>query len=173
VRHIEIPATCATRVLSYLNAPVERMAFLLADQTTEDHWTVRAELYLDDSEDYEYQGPFGMALADGVRPWVLQWATQNAAALIEVHSHGVTRPTSTTFSPTDLTGLQEIVPQLLWRLRGLPYAALVLGSDDLDALAWSRRSEALVVPDFVIMGERRMAPTGVAINQLIEPEYST
>lgn len=173
MRHIEIPATCAARVLSYLDASVERMAFLLADHAAEDHWTVSAELYLDDSEDYEYQGPFGIALADEVRPRVLQWATQNAGALIEVHSHGLTLPTGTTFSPTDLAGLQEVVPQLLWRLGGLPYGAVVVGSDDLDALAWSRRSKAPLVPDFVTMGERRFTPTGVALKRLIEPEYST
>ena len=104
-----------------------------------------------------------MGLADEVRPRVLTWATRPDVALVEVHSHG-SSSRRTTFSPTDLAGLDEVVPQMLWRLRSQPYTAVVLGGDDLDALSWACRGEPPTVPAVVVLGDRTLTPTGLALN---------
>jgi hypothetical protein len=163
---LEIPVAINDRLLTYLDVPTERMAFLLAEPTTgPDSWAVVDELYLTDEVDYAYQGAYGIELADAVRARVLTWATRPSVALVEVHSHG---PLShrTTFSPTDLKGLEEVVPQMLWRLGGRPYAAVVLGAVDLDALAWSHRGQPPVVPGSIVLGDRTLTPTGFAVESL-------
>lgn len=160
---LEIPAAISARLLTYLDVPTERMAFLLAIPTpVADAWIVVDDLYLTDELDYTYQAIHGMELADAVRPRVLSWATRPDVALIEVHSHRHLSHT-TTFSPTDLEGLEEVVPQMLWRLRGRPYAALVLGSDDLDALVWSHRTQPPSAPSAVVIADRTLTPTGIAV----------
>lgn len=158
------PAVC-DRLLRYLDVPTERMAFLLA-VTDEDgrRWAIQDEFYLTDEADYAYQSPHGMALADDVRPRVLVWASASGGALVEVHSHGALSR-KTTFSRTDLEGLAEAVPQMLWRLPGRPYTALVLGADDLDALTWARKDEPPTAPA-VVLGGSTLVPTGIAVSAL-------
>ena len=163
---LQIPPDICDRLLTYLDVPTERMAFLLAAPTsTSDRWTVVDELYLTDVVDYAYQGEYGMELADAVRPRVLSWATRPDVALVEVHSHGRSSH-KTTFSPTDLEGLDEVVPQMLWRLRGRPYVAVVLGADDADALAWSQRGQLPAAPGSIVLGDRTLTPTGMAVDIL-------
>ena len=140
------------------------MAFLLAEPTSPpDRWTVVDELYLTDQIDYAYQSAYGMELADAVRPRILSWATRPDVALVEVHSHGQLSH-KTTFSPTDLDGLDEVVPQMLWRLRGRPYAAIVLGADDIDALSWSHRGQPPTAPSIIVLGDLTLTPTGIAVD---------
>lgn len=160
---LEIPAGTSDRLLTYLDVCTERMAFLLAEPHYSDRWTVVDELYLTDEVDYSYQSAYGMELADAVRPRVLSWATRPDVALVEVHSHGRLSH-RTTFSPTDLDGLEEVVPQMLWRLRGRPYAAVVLGADDVDALAWANRGQPPSAPGSIVLGDRTLTPTGIAVN---------
>lgn len=159
------PAVCG-RLLKYLDVPTERMAFLLAAAAEDGRrWTVADEMYLADGADYAYQSPHGTALADSVRPHVLGWASASGNALVEVHSHGALSR-RTTFSPTDLEGLAEVVPQMLWRLRVRPYTALVLGDGDIDALTWERKGELPTPPSVVVLGGRTLAPTAIALDVL-------
>lgn len=156
------------RLHAYLDVPFERMAFLLAQHDSRPEstsWNATAELYLDDDIDYDHQDPFGMELADHVRPNVLQWATGTGAALVEMHAHGPSEfPTS--FSPTDIEGMRQVVPQLLWRLSGPPYVAVVLGVDDLDAVVWERRGSRARSLAHVTLGDRTLTPTGIAEAEL-------
>lgn len=159
----------------YLDNPVERMAFLAATPTAaataaNGTWTVVDTMYLDDETDYEYQGWAGMELADEIRPRSLQWATRLEAALIEVHSHGAGR-SATTFSRADLRGLLDGVPQLVWRLHGRPYGAIVLGGrHDFDALLWrGRTSPPVPIPELVI-GTRTVTPTARALERIANLE---
>jgi hypothetical protein len=160
---LALPVSVWDRLASYLHAPHERMAFLLAAPTGQATWSVSAELYLSDELDYAYQGRFGMELADHVRPQVLRWAHEAGAALVEVHAHDLPGPT--TFSPTDLDGLEEVVPQMLWRLPGRPYIAVVIGPDSLDALVW-HAADAAHPLDAVRLGDTVAGPTGLAAQRL-------
>lgn len=156
---------------TYLDHPAERMAFLAAT-TTEGtdpalgDWTASDVMYLEDETDYAYQGRAGVELADHIRPRTLKWSSELDAALVEIHSHGASR-WETTFSNTDLRGLTEMTPSLLWRLGGRPYGAIVVGGRrDHDSLWWpSTNNEPMPIGDIVI-GNTATQPTGLAVDRL-------
>lgn len=158
------------QVQNYLDHHSERMAFFAATVTdgteaTEDDWTVVKVMYLDDT-DYAYQGWAGVELADHIRPKTLKWATEHEAALVEIHSHGP-GVKATTFSTTDLRGLTETTPSLLWRLGGRPYAALVVGGrDDHDSLTWTAKDIPPAPITVLIIGTTTTLPTGRALARL-------
>lgn len=162
----------------YLDHDSERMAFLAATRTTssdpgDGDWTVMAVMYLDDDTDYAYQGWNGVELADHIRPKTLMWSTELDAGLVEVHSHGAGR-CATTFSNTDLRGLVEITPSVLWRLAGRPYAALVVGArKDHDSLAWMSRGAAPEPIGGLIIGTDITHPTGRALDRLAKLEENS
>lgn len=155
----------------YLDHTSERMAFLGATRTSgkdpaSGDWTVTDVMYLDDETDYAYQGWHGVELADHIRPKTLMWSTELDAALVEVHSHGAGK-WPTTFSITDLRGLVEITPSLLWRLAGRPYAAIVVGGrKDHDSLAWAVKGAAPAPIAKLIVGANTAQPTGRALGRL-------
>ncbi|MET7281867.1 hypothetical protein ABZS29_26775 [Kribbella sp. NPDC005582] len=160
---------------TYLDNPIERMAFLAAvphpdSATSKDLWSVVDVMYLDDESDYEHQGQAGMELVDDIRPRSLQWATQLGAALIEVHSHGSGR-SKTTFSTLDLRGLLDGAPRLVWRLRGRPYGAIVFGGRrDFDALVWyDERSTPVVIAELAVEA-RSVQPTACALERIAQLE---
>jgi hypothetical protein len=68
------------------------------------------------------------------------------------------------FSPSDLFGLDEFVPHVRWRLKGIPYLAVVLGASDFDALVWRSRSPEPL--GSVRVGSRRLEPTGLTFQSL-------
>jgi len=110
-----------------------------------------------------------MELADDVRPRVLEWATPTGRSLVEVHAH-LGSGQHTSFSPTDLEGLATVVPQMLWRLPGRSYAALVLGNHDLDALFWKERGALPQTFSTVVLGDRSTPPTRIALDDIATEE---
>lgn len=168
---VTIGPDLAEPLYEYLDAPVERMAFLLSHVSSGSpdegatSLAVHDILYLSDKTDYAYQSDDGMELADHIRPKVLQAATQAEAALIEIHSHGPTAWPAE-FSRTDLAGLRDVAPQMLWRLPRRPYTAVVLHDQDVDALAWTARNTPPIVPDTIVIGDRQLRPTGRSAERL-------
>ena len=80
--------------------------------------------------------------------------------LVEVHSHlGADRAE---FSPSDIHGLSEWVPQVRWRVGRLPYAAMVWDESSFDALAWAIEpgGEAEQVLELIVTGPESLAPDG-------------
>jgi proteasome lid subunit RPN8/RPN11 len=73
-------------------------------------------------------------LTDEMRARVIKRAHDLRTSLIEFHSH--TGPWPATFSPSDLEGFREFVPHVWWRLKGRPYAAVVLARSGFDGFAW-------------------------------------
>lgn len=86
------------------------------------------------AKDLEYRNEFHVSLKDHVRPRIIKWAWDSNASLVEAHSHGSFG--IATFSPSDLSGFEEWVPHVRWRLRGAPYAAIVTGLEAFDGLSW-------------------------------------
>lgn len=162
-------------VQTYLDHPSERMAFFAATATdgtvpSDRDWTVIDVMYLNDDRDYAYQGWAGVELADHIRPQTLKWSSENGAALIEIHSHGAGR-WATTFSTTDLRGLVEITPSLLWRLSGRPYGAIVVGGrKDHDSLTWVTKGAVPVPIAALVIGTTVTHPTGKALARLADLE---
>jgi hypothetical protein len=166
---VSITADVTDKLLEYLAVPAERMAFLLSKPksggSNATAWEVKEAMYLSDGADYTYQGADGMELADGIRQKVLQTATRAGAALIEIHSHGAPRWPAA-FSRTDLLGLQLVAPQMLWRLPGLPYTAIVIQEGGADALVWEARHTPPVVPEMIFLGGKPVKPTGLSATLL-------
>jgi hypothetical protein len=171
-----IPDATWDQLQDYLDHPVERMAFLAAvpvagqpepeAEQSAGAWRVVDVMYLDDENDYSCQGWAGVELADDIRPRTLKWATGHSAALIEVHSHRVGRR-PTTFSTTDLRGLIEAVPTLVWRLGGRPYAAIVVGGrKDHDSLTWAERDSAPTPIGQVVVGGVPLTATQLAVRRI-------
>ena len=103
-------------------------------------------------------------LTDEEKARVIKEAWDRKAALVEVHSHPKSRRAE--FSYSDLEGLHEFVPHVRWRLKEKPYAALIVGSRDMDALAWVERDGRVATLDEIRVGTRRLRPTGITYRKL-------
>jgi hypothetical protein len=115
---------------------------------------------------FEGQSDFHLTLRDDVRADVIKWAWDSDACLVEAHSHRPGRPAS--FSPSDVLGLDEWVPHLWWRLRGRPYAAIVVAGDTYDALAWIDGGNVPEQVDHLSVDNVLRLPTGITFPQLEE-----
>ena len=80
------------------------------------------------------QSAFHFELTDETRRAVIKRAHDLGASLVEFHSHSGPWPTA--FSASDLSGFDEFVPHVWWRLRGRPYGAVVVGRSGFDGLFW-------------------------------------
>jgi hypothetical protein len=83
---------------------------------------------------YENAGPYHVALTDEAQAEAIRWAWESNSCLVEAHSHGEHSPAA--FSNSDLSGFEDWVPHVMWRLRGRPYGALVAAGATFDGLAW-------------------------------------
>jgi hypothetical protein len=64
-------------------------------------------------------------------------------------------------------GLAEFVPHCRWRLRGLPYLAVVVSPAGADALAWTDASgQPVGLTAIRVSGRRAVVPTNQTINDL-------
>lgn len=85
--------------------------------------------------DFEVQAGDYLELTDAARARLIKQAHDRGLCLVESHSHPGPYPAA--FSWSDLTGLDEFVPHIRWRLRGRPYAALVFAQSGFDGIAWT------------------------------------
>lgn len=116
----------------------EQAAFVYARQVTSSvgDWLLEhVDHELLGAADFEIQHSAHIELADATRARVIKRAHDLEACLVEWHSHPYPCPAA--FSPSDRAGLREFVPHVRWRLRGRPYAAVVVApGGSFDALAW-------------------------------------
>lgn len=73
-------------------------------------------------------------LTDEMRAASIKRAHDLHASIVEIHSHrgcGLAQ-----FSASDLWGFKEFVPHVWWRLKGLPYLAIVVTLSSFDGFAW-------------------------------------
>ncbi len=75
-----------------------------------------------------------LELKDELRARVIKRAHDLGASLVEIHSHRSRLPAM--FSASDFSGFADFVPHVWWRLKGRPYAAVVVAEDSVDGLAW-------------------------------------
>jgi len=83
---------------------------------------------------FAYKSRFGFELTDSYRASIIKKAHDLGTMIIELHSHPF--PATACLSPTDIDGLREFVPHVRWRLKGKPYAAIVVALKGFDALFW-------------------------------------
>ncbi len=142
----------------------EEAAFVFAQQVggRDDELVLRGvDLELLAPDDFSLRSIHALELRDSTRARVIKRAHDLAATLVELHSHPFPYPAE--FSPTDRSGLDEVVPHVRWRLRGRPYVAIVAAPDSFDALVWRGPNDAR--PETLAglrVGEQSLAPTGLS-----------
>lgn len=149
-----------TGLLTFLSSEMERFVFLhlSSREGHDDTWDIAQIQALDADTDYETQSELHLVVSDAARRNAIRIAHQNNYALAEAHFHGGSWPAR--FSQTDMNSLSEAVPQLLWRLPGRPYIALVLTDSNFDALVFSAGGID-TLGAWVIDGQA-IAPTGLS-----------
>ncbi len=158
---LEVGLACAA--YQHLAGGVDRLGFFLAD-VDGSAFTLRDWRPIG-STALEHAGYGHTALTDDAAVEVIRWAHQHDASLVEVHSHGHFAPAA--FSPIDVTGLNEWVPAVRWRLRGAPYAAAVVAADTVDAWAWiAATTEPAQVDAVVVGGTDIIRTTGATLERI-------
>ena len=148
-----------------LQGEQEQVAFLFAEVIgAEHHLLFRIiDFYLVSPDELEVQESYHVSLTDGAQAKLIKMAWDMRLALVELHSH-LDPHFPTQFSYSDLYGLAEFVPHVRWRLKGQPYAAIVVGPNDFDALVW--RGDSAECLDLLEVGEQGLRPTGLTIDRL-------
>lgn len=113
--------------------------------------------------EFEYRSSYHIELCDSVRPRIIKRAHDLGLSLIEFHSHPFQG--SAEFSSSDILGFGEFVPHVWWRLKGRPYAAIVVAPTGFDGLAWLEGPESAVPLAEAIVGQERIAATGRTISR--------
>ncbi len=102
-------------------------------------------------------------MEDATRARLIKRAHDVRASLVEVHSH--VGPWRAAFSFSDIRGLKETVPNMWWRLKGRPYASIVISAVSVDALAWIETAERAVPLDEIHSGAEVIHPTHSALEE--------
>lgn len=117
-------------------------------------------------DDFDYQSPLHLELRDETKARVIKTAHDLQCSLIEFHSHRGPWPAQ--FSGSDFAGFEEFVPHVLWRLKGKPYAAVVLTATGIDGLAWTPGS---AFPVYALnLGDVEIQATGASFKTISEGE---
>ena len=147
---VAIAAEGLERMRRELVDDVERVGFFLAHVDRNRRTFELGEWRLIPPAGFTVQTDFHVALTDEMKVEIIQWAWSTNHSLVEVHSH--LDSDTAEFSPSDLSGFEDWVPHLRWRLGGRPYAAMVWDESSFDGLAWidpddgPEQVEAIVVP---------------------------
>jgi proteasome lid subunit RPN8/RPN11 len=164
---IELDGAFYERLIEHLlrpDADDEEAAFLFAQPIHDGASTslvVRDEILLP-PDAFAFRSPEYLELTDETRAMLIKRAHDLSASLIEVHSH----PKYTAqFSWSDKRGLREFVPHVWWRLRGRPYAALVVAPRGFDALVWIRGPQVPEKLDALIVNGARRQPSGLTLSR--------
>jgi hypothetical protein len=156
---------------AYLFAPGEPIAFLFTQPLDSDHDVQVVDLRLLNEHDYLRRNRYRVEVADHVRPELILTAHRHGYAVVEAHAHGWPG-NDTRFSSTDLDGLRDLGPHMIWRLPGRPYTALVLGPDSFDALQWLADGAITTIESLVVDGEPGY-PTGLSLPRIAEPSLGS
>lgn len=165
---LSFPADLHAQLLAHLRAThAEQVAFLFTNHPVPGEPLRVAELYHVPPESFDLQSPYHVTLADDVRGYVIGHAWQLGGCLVEAHSHMGGDPAS--FSTSDMSGFDEWVPHVRWRMRGRIYVALVFADDSFDALVWGgARNGPGPLRGLKVDGSGILAPTGITYRRLSE-----
>ena len=100
-------------------------------------------------------------LSDETRATVIKKAHDLQACLVEFHSHLYSYEVS--FSWSDISGLKEFVPHVMWRLKNRPYVAVVVSKSGFDALIWPTNAKSPELLSEIRVNGRVLQPTGATL----------
>lgn len=146
-------------------AKSEQAAFLFAD-ASHSAGEIKLEYhewYAVPSNGYLVQSAYYIELNDETRATVIKRAHDLQACLVEFHSHLYSYEVG--FSSSDISGLREFVPHVMWRLKGRPYAAVVVSKSGFDALIWPIDANSPELLSEIHVGKRVLRPTGATLRE--------
>lgn len=109
-------------------------------------------------EGFAVQLPYHFELTDEARAGMIKRAHELSASVVEFHSHTGNWPAQ--FSPSDWSGFEEIVPHMWWRLKGRPYAAVVVSHRDFDGFAWRVDAHTPERLTGILVGDQALSANG-------------
>jgi hypothetical protein len=165
---LTLPANLWAEVLNHLlprNAVVEEAAFMFAktERTAAELKFEVVEVIKLTPQDFVARYADFIELKDEARARVIKRAHDLGASIVELHSH--VGPWRAAFSFSDIAGLKDIVPHLWWRLKGKPYAALVVAKNGFDALVWADDPDLPRALDAVVAGDQVLQPTNETLKE--------
>jgi hypothetical protein len=131
----------------------EQAAFLFANVFMNDSgikMLVR-EIYFAPDSDFASQESDYLELSNEARISIIKNAHRTGTSIIEAHSHPFPSKWAAAFSLADISGFQETVPHMWWRLDKRPYAAIVVAPTGFDALIWHESPEMPVQVDGLLV----------------------
>ena len=131
---ISAPPDLQADAFAHLSDRPEQVGFFLAEYLPGERRFDLREWRPLRSDQLEYRSDYHVEVGDEARIEAIKWAWDSGLSLVEAHSHGDDGVAA--FSGSDIHGFRDWVPHLWWRLRGRPYAALVVAGSDFDAIAW-------------------------------------
>ena len=162
---IRIPQSEYRPILAHLLQPdgCENAAFVFCN--CEPHSNGVQFSYVDwlavEPDDCVARSAYYLQLADETRARVIKQAHDLQTSLVEFHSHRSAFPAA--FSTSDFGGFDEFVPHVWWRLKGRPYAAVVVAESSFDGIAWikdARSAQAMTAIDTHV---ELLRPTGLSL----------
>lgn len=142
----------------------EQVAFLFLTQSETGIFAAR-DMFMVPREDLVNESDAHAEVSDRALAFVFKKAADEKMFLCELHSHPFSK-TGTKFSPSDRSGFAEFVPHVWWRLRGLPYCAVVLGLKDCDALVWIKDPAHPEPVSEIMFGDRVCKPTNLSFREI-------
>ena len=112
---------------------------------------------------FKVQSAGYLELTDETKASIIKKAHDTESSLVEFHSHPSSSKAS--FSGSDLSGLEEFVPHVMWRLKKRPYAAVVVSRSNFDSLFWATPDRPELLSELDVDG-RVLHPTGLTIAYL-------
>ena len=104
---------------------------------------------------------YHLELNDETRAKVIKRAHDLGASLVEIHSH--LGRGQAQFSPSDLAGFRDFVPHVLWRLKHLPYFAVVMTRTGFDGFVWKTGPDAPERLHGIQVGSCLLSPTKLSL----------
>lgn len=165
---IELPPGLWARLNAHLlpkGVREEQACFLFATSTAAADGLLLqvVDSYSLKSADFDEQHAEYLEITDECKSRLIQRAHQLQTSLVEMHSHP--GPWRAAFSNYDLRGLDETVPHIQWRLKGRPYAAIVVARTGFDAMVWTGKEEPARALTALVADGRRMLPTNLTLTR--------
>jgi hypothetical protein len=111
-------------------------------------------------EGFAHRSGLYIELNDETKAGAIKHAHDLQASLVEFHSHTGDWPAK--FSPSDIYGFEEFVPHVWWRLKGRPYAAVVVTRSGFDGFAWVTGKDSPQRLDGILVENQLIKPTSLS-----------
>lgn len=162
---LHISAALLNRIEKHLGSRrTEQVSFLYLEKKDDGALLVK-DAYLVPPSELVFESRFHAEVSEEAQAKIIKSASDRKLLLGEIHSHpGCARGAA--FSPSDLSGFEDFVPHIFWRLRATQYVALVFGDRDFDALAWVNNANDPVSFEALVVDGRELAPTGATAREL-------